>query len=135
MTAILRETLTGVHVEAHHLDADPITGQAPWLLATVRVLGRRWTASVTVLRLEEHMAGARWWAWAEGRLHDGDEHDTQLVGARVGPVGMPSRRGAARSAIVEALSRLQCCAWGMVALVVPDGVEPEFIDPPAEVQL
>lgn len=113
MTSILRETLTGVRVEAHHLDADPLTGKAPWLLATVRVMGRRWTASVTVLRLEEHMAGARWWAWAESRLHDGDEHDRPVVGVRVGPVGMPSRKGAVRDACTEALSQLQACAWQM----------------------
>lgn len=89
MTPIrLRETLTGVRVEHSEYDSDPLTGAAAYLRATVAVLGRRWAASVTVVRLEEHTAGARWWAWAEGHLHDGDdEHGQPLVGVRVGPVG------------------------------------------------
>lgn len=126
MTAILRETLTGVTlVDPEHRGGESVG-------AYIRLCGRQWRAEVSIIRTEEHTRGARWWAWAEGRLHDGDKHDAPLVGVRVGPVGMPSRRGAARSAIVEALSRLQDCAWSMVALVVPDDAVPTFIDPPAE---
>lgn len=111
MTSLLpRETLTGVRVvEVVYTD-----DKNPRLRADVRVLGRRWEASATLLRLEEHTAGARWWAWAEGYLEDAYQPFTRVVGVRVGPVGMPSRRGAIRDALTEVLSQLQACAWAMV---------------------
>lgn len=110
----LRETLTGVHVERSDCAPAPLPGAlGAWLRATVAVLGRQWTASVVVRGVEDNTAGGfGWWAWAEGCLLD--KGGEPVVGVRVGPVGMPSRRSAIRDACTEALSQLQACAWEMV---------------------